>query len=337
MFKRSRAPQDVLDEVERRDKEAKRLGLLPRMFLGGAFEVRRFAGPEAWNAPLEGLRVTHLTDLHVGRVTPMAVQREAVDIANAQQSDLVVLTGDFVCHSLQYLDALTDTLRRIAAPAIAVLGNHDYWAGGAEVQRALERAGVLVLRNQHTLLTLKGKPLQVVGLDDAYTGHADLHAATRGLRVDIPTLGLSHIGEEADALWDRGAALVLAGHTHAGQVTLAGLHELAVGKLGGHKYVHGVYGSRRTESAPAGALYVGAGVGAAVMPLRLGERARREVTTFELGLAPGSLVEHHDDQPALKGRAPTAATKAKRAAAVVKKDAKRAAKNGGSAFRLDEE
>jgi predicted MPP superfamily phosphohydrolase len=328
MIKRSRAPQAVLDEVERRDKEAKRLGLWPRMIRGGDFELRRFAGPARWVEELAGLRVTHLTDLHVGRVTPMSVQHEAMDIVNAEAPDLVALTGDFVCHSLNYLDELTETLKRLNAPAVAVLGNHDYWAGGEEVQAALERAGVLVLRNQNTLLTLAGKPLQIVGLDDAYTGHADLRAATLGLRPDIPILGLSHIGEEADALWSHGAGLVLAGHTHAGQVTLAGLHELALGKLIGHRYVHGIYGSRRELAAPQGALYVGAGVGAAVMPLRLGERARREVTTFELGLAPGQLEEHHDDQPALPGRAPSAATRARRAAVVTKKRAKRAAKRG---------
>lgn len=334
MIKRSRAPQDVLDEVERRAKEAKRLGLWPRMIRGGDFEVRRFAGPARWVEPLAGLRVTHLTDLHVGRVTPMTVQREAMDIANAEAPDLVALTGDYVCHSLNFLDELTDTLSRLNAPAVAVLGNHDYWAGGEEVQAALERAGVLVLRNQNTVVTLKGRELQIIGLDDSYTGHADLGAATRGLRPDLPTLGLSHIGEEADALWTHGAGLVLAGHTHAGQVTLAGLHELALGKLVGHRYVHGIYGSRRVldsetdPSAPRGALYVGAGVGAAVMPLRLGERARREVTTFELGVSPGELAEHHDDQPALPGRAPSAATRARRAAAVAKKSAKRARKRG---------
>jgi len=223
-------------------------------------------------------------------------------------------------------------LKRLEAPAVAVLGNHDYWAGGDEVKAALERAGVLVLRNQNTLIELEGKPLQIVGLDDSYTGHADLAAATRGLRPDIPILGLSHIGEEADALWAHGAGLVLAGHTHAGQVTLAGLHELALGKLVGHRYVHGIYGSRRVmnplsdPASPQGALYVGAGVGAAVMPLRLGERARREVTTFELGLAPGELDEHHDDQPALPGRPPSARTRARRAATVTKQAAKRARK-----------
>jgi predicted MPP superfamily phosphohydrolase len=210
MIKRSRAPQAVLDEVERRDKEAKRLGLWPRMIRGGDFELRRFAGPVRWVEELAGLRVTHLTDLHVGRVTPMSVQHEAMDIVNAEAPDLVALTGDFVCHSLNYLDELTETLKRLNAPAVAVLGNHDYWAGGEEVQAALERAGVLVLRNQNTLLTLAGKPLQIVGLDDAYTGHADLSAATLGLRPDIPILGLSHIGEEADALWSHGAGLVLA-------------------------------------------------------------------------------------------------------------------------------
>ncbi len=341
MNKRSRTPgsvpQRVLDEVRYREQEAKRRGLLPRAVLGGDFEVRRFAGPARWVEQLNGLRVTHLTDLHVGRVTPMHVQYEAMDLANAQAPDLVALTGDFVCHSLNYLEQLTDVLSKLNAPAVAVLGNHDYWAGSGEVKRALERAGVMVLSNEHSLLRVKGERLQVVGLDDAYTGHADLHDATRGLKQGVPTLALSHIGEEADALWSRGAGMVLSGHTHAGQVTLAGLHELAVGKIAGHRYVHGLYGSRRQvlfeggeatphpEEGEQGALYVGAGVGAAVMPLRLGERARREVATFELGTQPGAFEEHHDDQPALIGRPPSQRTQERRAASVQKKREKREA------------
>ena len=95
---------------------------------------------------------------------------------------------------------------------------------------------------------------------------------------------------------------MLAGHTHGGQVTFARLHEIALGKIAGHKYVHGLYGSaprrRAQPAAPQGAVYVGAGIGAAVMPLRMGERGKREVTIFELGQAPGSFDEHHAEQAA---------------------------------------
>src|SRR5882724_5924040 len=295
-------------------------------------ELRRFAGPVAYLDQIAHLRIAHLTDQHVGRVTPMEVQRAAVEMTNAEKPDLVLLTGDFVCHSQLYLDELTTLVRGFEAPAIAVLGNHDHWSGADEVQRALERGGVEVLRNRNTIITLHNERLQIVGLDDAYTGHARRDEAVKGLRPDLPSIGISHIAEEADGLWRHGVPLVLSGHTHGGQVTLARLHELAVGMIGGHKYVHGLYGSRRVVQPPQasmhtkahapepqGAVYVGAGIGAAVVPFRLGDRGRREVTIFELGCEPGDFVEHHSEQEPMRGRKPTKAQMAKRAAAVIRK------------------
>jgi predicted MPP superfamily phosphohydrolase len=289
--------------------------------------LRRFAGPSSYVGALDHLRVAHLTDMHVGRVTPYEVQRDAIAITNAQKPDLVVITGDFVCHSQLYLDQLTALMRELNAPVMAVLGNHDHWSGGGEVQRALEQAGVAVLSNQHTTIELRHQKLQVVGLDDAYTGHARREEAVKGLRKDLPTLGLSHIAEEADGLWRYGVPLVLSGHTHGGQVTVAKLHEFVAGKIAGHKYVHGLYGSRAPDPLNGrahGAVYVGAGIGAAVIPLRIGERGKREVTVFELGYAPGAFREHHAEQAALVGRKPTAELIERRAAEVARKRERRA-------------
>ena len=291
-------------------------------------ELRRFAGPATYRDQISHLRIAHITDQHVGRITPVEVQRTAVEMANAEKPDLVLLSGDFVCHSQLYLDQLTEVMRGFQAPVMAVLGNHDHWSGADEVRRALERAGVEVLSNRHTTITLRHERLQVVGLDDAYTGHARRDEAVKGLRHDLPCIALSHIAEEADGLWRHGVPLVLSGHTHAGQVTLARLHEFAVGKIGGHKYVHGLYGSRRhaqhrEDHEPAGAVYVGAGIGAAVVPFRFGDRGKREVAMFELGCEPGDFVEHHAEQEPLKGRKPTQRTIARRAAAVLRKRLRR--------------
>lgn len=258
----------------------------------------------------------------------MAVQQAAVELTNAQKPDLVLLTGDFVCHSQLYLDQLEEIIRSFQAPVIGVLGNHDYWSGSAEVKRALGRGGAEILVNQNTSITLRHQRIQIVGLDDAYTGHADRDAALKGLRRDLPSIALSHIAEEADALWLRGVPFVLSGHTHAGQVTLAKLHEISIGKLGGHRYVHGLYGTRKADVALRGAVYVGAGIGASVMPLRLGERGQREVTIFELGHEPGSFDEHHQEQPPLKGRKPSEKAKAKRRAKVLKNQEKRERRRG---------
>ena len=169
----------------------------------------------------------------------------------------------------------------------------------------------------------------MVGLDDSYTDHHDVDAATRGLDLSHPILGLSHIAEDADALWSRGVPLVLSGHTHGGQITVARLNELALGHLIGHRYVHGLYGDR----AGHGAVYVGAGIGASVMPLRLGERGQRELTFFELGAEAGDFLEHHDEQPAFTGREISPAKRALRAKKAVKKAAKRAKKHAGATRR----
>lgn len=77
-----------------------------------------------------------------------------------------------------------------------MLGHHDHGSGGPEVTHALERAGAPVLSNAFTTLTVRGQKLQIVGLDDAYTGHADRDRATRGLDPRVPSIGLSHNGDE---------------------------------------------------------------------------------------------------------------------------------------------
>ena len=148
---------------------------------------------------------------------------------------------------------------------------------------------------------------------------ADTSRAAKATQADLTVVGgAGHVG----------IPLVLSGHTHGGQVTLARLHEFAVGKIAGHRYVHGLYGSRRhtnhkTRPEPEGAVYVGAGIGAAVVPFRLGERGKREVTIFELGCEPGDFVEHHAEQEPMRGRKPTERTIARRAAAVIRKRLRR--------------
>lgn len=301
--------------------------LWSRLDPAGTIHLRHFAGSSVYAEQLDTpIRVAHVTDLHVGLVTPMAIQMKAAALVNAQKPDLVVITGDFVCHTQAWLDELRDTIKAYDAPVFATLGNHDYWSGADGVRRALRAGGAEVLDNVHTIVEVGHQRIQLVGLDDAYTGHADRRAATRGLRADLPMLGLSHIAEEADALWYSKIPLVLSGHTHAGQVTVARLNELAIGKLSGHKYVHGLYGTREGQSARAGAVYVGAGIGASVMPLRWGDRGKREVTIFELGVDPSSdhgIDEHHGPQPALAGRKPSKVLRARRAEKVRKKAERR--------------
>ncbi|MEZ4287004.1 MAG: metallophosphoesterase [Polyangiales bacterium] len=283
------------------------------------FAVRRFAGHGRHADEINHLRIAHLTDQHVGRVTPMSVQMKSTRLVNEATPDVVVISGDFVCHSQSYLEDLREVISSIDAPVFCVLGNHDHWAGPQEVRQVLLKAGAEVLDNANTIVELRGERLQIVGLDDAYTGNADREKALKGLKKGVATIGLSHIGEEANGLWDAGVPLVFSGHTHAGQITVAKIHEMSIGKLAGHRYVHGLYGSRVND----GAVYVGAGIGAAVVPLRIGERATREIAIFELGMRPGELDEDHQEQIAQPGRKPSDKTLERRKNAVNKRKQRR--------------
>jgi hypothetical protein len=146
-----------------------------------------------------------------------------------------------------------------------------------------------------------------------------------GLRRDLPALALSHIAEEADQLWKCGVPLVLAGHTHGGQITVARLNEIAVGKIGGHKYVQGLYGTRQPHrgAVVTGAVYVGAGIGASVIPIRIGERGKREIAIFEFGRRPGEFEEPDREQEPLAGRALSPRKMRRRAEKVVRRRARR--------------
>ena len=239
---------------------------------------RHFAGCEQHHVfNNQPLHIAHLSDQHVGRATKFSLQQKA--IAACAGADLVCLTGDFVAHSLKYLDELEWLLLKLEAPAFAVLGNHDHWADANAVRQTLRRAGVEVLDNANTTISIKGRRLQVIGLDDGVTGHDDVAKAVKGLSAKVPTIGLSHLGEKADALFEHGVPLVLSGHTHAGQISSFNLHRVVAGHLAGHRYVHGLYGERDNNRA----LYVSAGVGSSIFSLRVGERAQPEVAHFHLG------------------------------------------------------
>lgn len=221
------------------------------------------------------LKVAHLTDLHFGSVTPVALQRAAVALANAARPDVTLLTGDFVARGLSHLDRLTSVLSGIEGPRYAVLGNHDHWSGAGEVRRALVAAGIEILDNTWTLFGSGEDALALVGMDDYGTDNHDYHKATSGLR-GRPALAMSHNPEGAPLLWGRGASLVLSGHTHGGQVHVKELtRKLYTGMLK-IRYLDGWY--RELDHQ----VYVNPGVGSSVVPFRYGRPSMREVAILEL-------------------------------------------------------
>jgi predicted MPP superfamily phosphohydrolase len=224
----------------------------------------------------DGLRVAHLTDLHVGMLTPDNRILRGIATVEAQRPDVVLLTGDFVCYSPKFVGRLAELVRGFSAPAYAVLGNHDYWTDGEGVRAALERNGIGVLRNTHSELTLRHAPLSIVGIDDAITGHADHRRAFRGVRKHGSRLVMTHVPNLADRAAEYGPALIVAGHTHGGHVMIPRV-TASIARRFGSRYLAGFY---RVGEAQ---LYVNCGIGSSSVPIRAG--APSEVAIFTLRAA----------------------------------------------------
>jgi predicted MPP superfamily phosphohydrolase len=222
------------------------------------------------------VKIAHLTDLHVGLLTPAKKILRAIQRAEEAKPDLIVMTGDFVCYSPKFVGRLGELTRGIRTPVYSVLGNHDYWTDGQGVRHALERNGYAVLRNGHSEIMINRAPLTIVGIDDVITGHADVKRAFRGVRRTGSRLVLTHAPGMADRAAEYGGSLIVAGHTHGGHVNIPKV-TAAVARRLGNRYLAGWYqvGDAR--------LYVNCGIGSSSVPIRAG--APSEVAVFTLRAA----------------------------------------------------
>lgn len=171
---------------------------------------------------LDGLRIVQLSDLHLLPYVQPEHIRNAVALANAQQPDLVVLTGDYA-DTEEALALLPGLLGELRAPLgrYAILGNHDMWLGQQEMLAALRTAEITPLENRGVLLKYRGAALYLAGLKDGFSGHPDLTAALADLPDAVPCIVLAHEPDLADDIARSGRVHVqLSGHSHGGQVRL---------------------------------------------------------------------------------------------------------------------
>jgi predicted MPP superfamily phosphohydrolase len=190
-------------------------------------------------AQLDGLRVGHLSDLHLGFREAEENLAWALEQLRREAPELVALTGDYVSfqHAIPDIAAL---LRGLSAPlgVYAVPGNHDYWEGVDDVRNALALCGIPLLVNEHRRLSWRGAELWLVGLDDVWDGSVNAPRALRGVPRDACKLLLAHSPDYADEAARHGFDAQLSGHTHGGHIRLPLLGPLGLPRFG-RRYVLG--------------------------------------------------------------------------------------------------
>jgi predicted MPP superfamily phosphohydrolase len=172
-------------------------------------------------AAFEGFTILHLTDLHVD-LNPGAMARVA-ELARGLDYDLAVLTGDYRGQTFGPFEPTLEGLMRICrvlkGPVYGVLGNHD----SVRMVPAMEEMGIRMLLNESVAIERDGERLHLAGIDDAHYFRVDnIEKAAGAHPHDAFSILLSHTPEIYRQAAHAGFDLLLAGHTHGGQICLPG-------------------------------------------------------------------------------------------------------------------
>jgi predicted MPP superfamily phosphohydrolase len=178
--------------------------------------------PESW----AGTRILFFADTQFNPHLPKEYFLRFLEEVQATQPEFILIPGDILDHYTEDWDFALNIMGEIAllAPTYAVLGNHDHWAGEQRVLNALEPLGIVFLDNKHVRLEKGGQTLVLAGVADLYSDRPDLPKALNGVRPEDYVILLSHSPELfAHPLVQSQVDLMLAGHSHGGQVTFFGL------------------------------------------------------------------------------------------------------------------
>ncbi len=216
------------------------LGILHGMFIGKyRYKVHKVNLTfKDLPAAFHGFKITQLSDIHSGSFDDKNRVEKGIALANAQQSDVLLFTGDLVNNRYEEMDPWIDSFKKLSAPMgkFSTLGNHDYgdyvlWNNGEEKRKNLQRVkdihpkiGFELLNNQLVKLTKGTDSINLIGIENwglpPFPQHGRLDIATKDVAPTDFNILMSHDPSH----WDAEAKdfkthihLALAGHTHGMQ------------------------------------------------------------------------------------------------------------------------
>jgi len=212
------------------------------------------------------IRAVQISDVHIGPIRKQGFLRRMMDKIIDLNPDIVFITGDLFDGSSKLEDNILKDFKRIKAPILFVMGNHDFYQGRDQVSDFVSGTPINILYNE----VLDLQDLQVVGVPFYWDRHYLQKTLPKiNFDRDKPTILLYHLPSEFKVAKAAGIDLQLSGHTHAGQFFPFNYFVRLP-----FPYIRGLYGDE------GGYLYVSQGTGTLGPPMRLGSRC--EITLIKL-------------------------------------------------------
>lgn len=231
---------------------------------------------------LEGFRIVHISDIQGDEFTGPEKIACYIEEVNRQEGDLIIFTGDLISYGTRFIDSSAREFGRAEARygTIAVVGDHDYWAGLEHVEPALRNVGIPLLQNGNRTIRIdSAASLLVTGVTEIYSRRSNPEEVDSLMRVsgNIPVKILaSHqiTPRMIEGAKEHGYHLVLAGHTHGGQVRVPFLGMSFSASERETEYVSGAYRNSNLL------INVNNGLGFTLAPVRYD--ARPNISVIEL-------------------------------------------------------
>ena len=222
-----------------------------------------------WPRSLAGLRIAAVADIHAGSpFNGLDKLEKIVALTNQSKPDLIVLLGDYVIDGVtggEFVppNKLAPVLAKLQAPlgVWAVLGNHDWWLDAERVQSTLEHHGIRVLEDSSAPIHHGSGEFWLTGIRDFWEGRPNIQRALQEAPEDSPTVAITHNPDIFPRVPPR-VNLLIAGHTHGGQVSIPFFGPVIVPSSYGQRYAAGhiVEDGRH--------LFVSTGLGTSIFPVR---------------------------------------------------------------------
>lgn len=233
---------------------------------------------------LEGTRITHLSDFHLGDYIGLNHVQRAIAMANEMQPHIALLTGDYVQGTMQAFEPMGRTIAnelKTVHGYAGTLGNHDHWHGSQIGREAFAKYSVPLIDNARRFYSASGFSAEpapdsicIGGVGDFWEDEVDFIRALEGVPESMPRIILSHNPDVAEmfagltpekrarAAGPSRVDLMLSGHTHGGQVRLPFLGTPVTPSRYGQKYAGGLV------QGPDWPVIVSRGIGMALLPVR---------------------------------------------------------------------
>ncbi|MEM9234465.1 MAG: metallophosphoesterase [Pseudomonadota bacterium] len=225
------------------------------------------------------IKAAVLADLHQGAFRNAVSTKRVVRMINRSGADIVLIAGDFTYElPAEKFDRTFEAFQKLDAPAYAVLGNHDNWEGEeyrTELIAALEKQGVTMLAPGEEIFRKNGKFLRIVGTRDLDSAlHERLPFGEFPEPGGMPSIVITH---NPDIIRSRKVGhydLMVAGHTHGGQVMIPGVTCEITGACKTLRY--------GLAETPTGQLFVTSGTGMVALPVRFNVEPRVDMLNIKI-------------------------------------------------------